>query len=115
MNIPKNILAIIVLQFIPLLLYPPAMLISGWAAALVVVVVFAILGFFLAKGKLWALSMSILLQGLNIVVRIMMLFPNSIRIGVWNVPYLVTSLAAIVLSVWFLLRLDKPDIRALTE
>jgi hypothetical protein len=113
MNLDKKILLIIVLQIIPLLLFPPAMLASGWAAILVMVVIYIGLGYFLVKGRIWALSMSIFLQGLNIVVRIMMLFPNSIRIGVMDWPYIITSLAAIILSGWFLLRLDRPDIRSL--
>jgi len=115
MKLSKNVLLIIVLQIIPLLLFPPAMLISGWLAIIVLIVVYALLGFFLVKGRVWALSMSIFLQGLNVTIRLMMLFPNSIKIGVYDWSYFIVSLAAIALSFWFLLRLDRPDVRALVH
>jgi hypothetical protein len=73
------------------------------------------LGIALIKGKLWALSMSLFMQGINIVVRLMMVFPNSqiAATGAVNWEMVITSVIAIVLSFYFLLRLDRPDIRSI--
>jgi hypothetical protein len=110
----KKILPIIVLQIIPLLLFPFNFLVSGWWAILFMIVIFVLLGIALLRGKLWALTMSIFLQGINAVIRIMMFFPNAQNIadGSLNWPFVITSTLSIILSIWFLLRLDKPDIRS---
>ena len=110
----KKILPIIVLQIIPLLLFPLNFLVSGWWAVLFMIVIFVLLGIALIRGKLWALTMSIFLQGINAVIRIMMFLPNAqnIATGSLNLPFIITSTLSIILSVWFLLRLDKSDIRS---
>jgi len=110
----KKILPIIVLQIIPLLLFPFNYLTSGWWAILFVIVIFVLLGIALLRGKLWALTMSIFLQGINAVIRIMMFLPNAQNIadGSLNLPFVITSTLSIILSIWFLLRLDKSDIRS---
>ena len=110
----KKILPIIVLQIIPLLLFPFSLLASGWWAILFMIVIFVLLGIALLRGKLWALTMSIFLQGINAVIRIMMFLPNAQNIadGSLNWPFVISSTLSIILSIWFLLRLDKPDIRS---
>ncbi len=110
----KKILPIIVLQIIPLLLFPVDYFASGWWAILFMIVIFVLLGIALIRGRLWALTMSIFLQGINAVIRMMMLLPNAqnIATGALNWPFVITSTLSIILSIWFLLRLDKPDIRS---
>ncbi|MFZ5807771.1 MAG: hypothetical protein ACOY16_00665 [Chloroflexota bacterium] len=110
----RILLAILLLQCIPILLYPPKTLMSGLGVIGVVLLFFALLGYGLWRGRGWALTMSIFLQGLNIIIRAMMFFPFAKSAeGVWNVELIVFTLVAVAASGWILLRLDKPDIRSL--
>lgn len=114
MSTKKTFLAIIFLQFIPVLLYPPRTLISGIGVVIVALLFFAFLGYGLWRKRLWALTMSIFVQGLNIIVRFMMFYPSAkTPQGNWNVELIIFTAVAMLLSGWTLLRLDKPDIRSL--
>ena len=107
--------ALYFLQLIPLLIFPPSVLLEGLLAVGVVAVAIVGLGFMLLRGRAWALTMSIFIQGLNVVVRLMMLFPHALVSGSTgggiDVAFVVSSLLAIAISGWFLLRLDRADIR----
>ncbi len=113
----KKLLPLLILQIVPLLIFPPALLAKGFLVIIVLILMYVGLGYGLLRGRMWALTLSILLQGLNIVIRLMMLFPNSFRAeganSGWDVPYAITSILAIALSAWFLARLDRGDIRAM--
>ncbi len=104
------------LQFIPVILYPPATLQQGWGVILVVVAVILALGYFLLTGRSWALKMSIFIQGLNIIIRVMMGFANAVRPekfgGGFDGALIIAYLLGIIISGWFLFRLDQPDIKA---
>lgn len=107
-----RILFFFVLPIVAVLLYPPALLFSGIGVLLVVVALFVGLGILLLRGRLLALTFSIFLQGLNVIIRLMMFWNNGIdRNGVANIPFIVTSILGIVLSVWLLMRLDRQDVR----
>ncbi len=127
MSANKTFLAIILFQFIPVLLYPPRTLLSGIGVILVALLFFVLLGYGLWRKRLWALTMSIFVQGLNIIVRFMM-FVQGLNIivrfmmfypaaktpqGNWNIELILFTAAAMLLSGWILLRLDKPDIRSM--
>jgi hypothetical protein len=107
--------ALFFLQWIPLLLYPPSTFDSGLPVVGFVIVALLALGFVMWRGRTWALTLSIFLQGFNVIVRLMMLLSHAVRSdsvgGGVDVPYIVTSLLAIIISLWFLYRLDRPDIR----
>ena len=104
------------LQFIPIILYPPPTSQSGWILMAVVILGLLAMGYFLMKGRSWALKMSIFVQGLNIIVRIMMGIAHAARPeklgGGFDVLLIVTSLLGITVSAWFLFRLDQPDVKA---
>ena len=104
------------LQFIPIILYPPSTLQEGWAVILVVIAGFLALGYFLLKGRSWALKMGIFTQGLNIIVRLMMGIAHAVRPdnlgGGFDFVLITTTLLGIIISGWVLLRLDQPDIKA---
>lgn len=82
----------------------------------VVIAALLALGYFLMKGRAWALKMSIFVQGLNVIVRIMMGIAHAARPesqgGGFDVALIITSLLGIIVSAWFLFRLDQPDIKA---
>jgi hypothetical protein len=117
MSNQRQLLLIYLFQIVPLLIFPLETLISGIAIVGILVVVFALLGYGLWRGRNWALSLSITMQGFNVVIRLLMLFPNALmRLSgggfVFDLPYLALSAVSIALSLFFLLRLDRPDIRA---
>ena len=111
----KRLLLFAIIQILPLLILPPSWFSVGAIALIVVMVaIFAFLGWGLMRGKGWALTMSIFMQGMNVIVRLMMMFPNAVdQQGVWNVPLIILFLIAIGLSFWMAARLDRPDVRSL--
>jgi uncharacterized membrane protein (DUF2068 family) len=110
----RFLLPIILLQFIPIVLFPLETLQSGITVVGVVILLFALLGYGLWRGRTWGLYMSIFIQGLNIIIRIMMFFPHVVsEQGVWDITYLVINIVAMSLSGWFLLRLDRPDVHSI--
>jgi uncharacterized membrane protein len=98
-----------------LLIFPPSILVDGLLAVGIVAVAILALGIMLLRKRAWALTMSIFIQGLNIVVRLMVLFPHTLLSGSAgkgvDVAFVVSSVLSIAISGWFLLRLDRPDIR----
>jgi hypothetical protein len=104
------------LQFIPIILYPPETLKGGLMVILVVVAGMLAMGYFLLRGRSWALKMSIFMQGFNVIIRIMMGFAHAVRPesvgGGADIPFITTSILGIIISTWFLLRLDMPDVHS---
>jgi hypothetical protein len=111
MSIAQKILFFFVLPFIAPLLFPPDMLISGWVAILFSLLLFTGLGIFLLRGNSTALTLAIFLQGLNVIVRLMMLYPHVYERGEFNFMWLLTSLLSIGISTFLVLRLDRTDVR----
>ncbi len=103
-------------QFLPLLFYPPETLSAALPLVILVAAVYLLLTFALLRGQGWALTLSIFIQGMNVIIRLMMLYPHAnlppAEGGGLDWPYILMNLLAIGLSIWLLLRLDKPDIRA---
>jgi hypothetical protein len=113
----STLLFIYLSQIIPLLIYPPETLKSGLAFVGIMVIIFVFLGYGLWRGRTWALSLSLTLQGFNVIVRLMMLFPNALmRLAdgsfIFDLSYIAFGVVSIALSLFFLLRLDRPDVRA---
>lgn len=117
----KRLLPYAILQILPLLILPPSMLfnqggISSGAIAIVIgfAAIFVLLGWGLMRGRGWALTMSIFVQGLNVIVRLMMIFPNAVsKEGVWDLPLIFLFLVSIAISGWLMFRLDRPDLRSM--
>jgi hypothetical protein len=108
----KYIWGIAILQFIPTLLFPPQVLGSAGIVLLILpVVLFALLGWALVRRRPWALTTSIFVQGFNIIIRIMMLLPRIVVKGQLDVPWIVASVLAVILSGAFLLLLEKPEVQ----
>ena len=66
---------------------------------------------FLFRGRSTALTLAIFVQGLNVIMRLMMFFPNLSKQGVYDFPWLITSLLSMGLSLYLVLRLDRTDVR----
>jgi hypothetical protein len=104
---------LLLLQPLPLLLYPPALLAGALPLIAIAVAVMWGLSWMVWRKRTWALTLSIFIQGLNVIIRVMMLLSNAVSAsGDVNLGFIVTSVLAIVLSWLFLLRLDNQDLRA---
>lgn len=113
----QQLLLIYLFQIVPLLIFPPETLKAGIIIVGILVVVFALLGYGLWRGRNWALSLSLTLQGFNVVIRLLMLFPNAMvrspeGVLLFDGAFITLSVVSIALSVFFLLRLDRPDVRS---
>jgi len=113
----RELLLIYLFQIVPLLIFPPETLKAGIIVVGILVVVFALLGYGLWRGRNWALSLSLTLQGFNVIIRLLMLFPNALMRTsgggfVYDLAYIALSVVSIALSSFFLLRLDRPDVRS---
>jgi|YNPNPStandDraft_1061719.scaffolds.fasta_scaffold12798_5 hypothetical protein len=108
----KFIWAIAILQFIPTLMFPPAVLFSAKITVLILpVLLFGLLGWGLVRRRPWALTMSIFVQGFNVIIRVLMLLPRVVVAGKLDVAWLVSSILAIIVSIAFLLLLEKPEVQ----
>ena len=109
----NRLLLLLVLQVIPLLLFPPSLLMNGLPVVGALVGIFILLGWAVLRGRAWALTLCIFLQGLNATIRLMMFLPNMVsKAGIFDITYAVVSILAIGISVWFVFRLDRADIRS---
>jgi hypothetical protein len=112
MSTLQRILLFFVLPAIAPILFPLKIIGGAWIAILLDVILFAALGFALTRGRLTALTLSIFIQGLNVIVRLMMFFPNAATPdGTWLAMNIITSLLSIGISMFLVLRLDQVDIR----
>jgi hypothetical protein len=106
------ITAIFLLQGLPILLYPVPMLQSAPIAFALIFLAFAGLGFLALRGRAWAFTLSIFCQGMNVIVRLMMVWPNAMTDeGALNPAFVLAMLAGIIVSTWLLFRMDRPDVR----
>lgn len=117
MTSARRLAPLFILQVVPLVLYPPALMASGAAVLAVVAAAYLVLGFLAYRGRAWALTLTIFSQGFNVIIRLMMFFSNAVVLtgGVHRPDYawIVTALLAIGISTWLLLRLDRADVRQL--
>lgn len=108
----KRILLFFVLPIIAILLFPPQTLLSGLPVIGVVVLLFIGLGILLWRGRSTILTLSIFLQGLNVIIRLMMFYSNIIKVGQFDPLYGITNILGLGLSMYLLLRLDHVDVRS---
>lgn len=103
---------IAVLQFIPLALFPWGVAVSTVVALVALALLCGFLGWALMQRKPWARTLTIFVQGLNVIVRIITLFSNVYQPerGT-NVALLVTYTLSIVLSVIILSYIDRPQVQ----
>ncbi len=114
MNILQRLLFFIVLPTLAILLYPPKLLSSGLVVIPVAVAFFVFIGVMVWRGHNLALTFLIFLQGMNVIVRLMMVGANTIsKAGEFDAMFLIMGLLGLALSLYLLLRLDRSDIRVL--
>ena len=117
----KIIVAVLTLQVIPLLLFPPASFAPSsqewWLPVLLAVMVVVGAVELLVRGsrKVWPWHLMIFAQGFNIISRIMMMWSHAtVTSGgatALNVPYLVLTLLAMTWSAFLLWYFELPEVR----
>jgi len=115
-RLPTALLAVAILQFVPLLILPVATFRSiGVVLAALLVALFALLGVSLVRRRAWSSTASIFIQGFNILVRILVTVSQGVRDGKVDWWLLGTSVLSIALSAVILYYIDQPDIQVLMQ
>jgi len=111
---------ILLLQFIPLILFPPDSFSTKtqewWLPVLLaVLVVVAVIQLFRHSLALWPWYLISFAQGFNIISRLMMLMPHATRndngVQVFNTPYVVLTVLSLLLSAFLLWYTELPEVR----
>jgi hypothetical protein len=101
-----------ILPVLGILFYDPANL--GKAPTLIAIVAafFILIGMLLMRGYSTVLTFAIFLNGMNVIVRLMMLVSNAFTSkGVFQPGYTIFTFAGLAISFFLMLRLDKVDVR----
>ena len=103
-------------QFVPLVLFPWDLSIRSAVFFVILLLLCAFLGWALIQRKPWGRTLTIFVQGLNIVIRIITMFGNVYEpeAGL-NAALLVTYLLAVVLSAVVLGYIDRPEVQLAFE
>jgi hypothetical protein len=116
-----TIITILILQFIPFVLFPPSSFVitsqEWWLP--IVLALFALIAIFqlLARKSLaaWPWYLIGFAQGFNVISRLMMLMPHATMnvngAQVFNAPYTILSLLSITLSWLMLFYIEKPEVK----
>jgi hypothetical protein len=119
---PGTIRAVLIVQLVPLLLFPPEAFSANsqewWLPALLAALTL-VAGTELAVRRsvqLWPWHLMIFAHGFNIISRLMMVWAHATRTAagatVANLPYILTTGVAMALSVLLLWYLELPGVRA---
>ncbi|MBC7264662.1 MAG: hypothetical protein H5T64_09980 [Chloroflexi bacterium] len=111
---------IAIFQIIPLLILPPDLFRTASVRFLILpLVLFGLLAWGLVTYRKWARRLSIFVQGFHIIIRLLTLLPRAYiphaAGGGPNWPWILTSVAAILLSGLFLYIIDQPEIQLVFE
>lgn len=114
MKTPQSrvITLVAVAQFVPLVLLPWPLRAGSAVFIAVLALLSALLGWALLRRKHWSITLTIFVQGMNVIVRIITFFANvySESRGL-DVAFLLTSVSSVVLSVVLLSAIDRSEIR----
>jgi hypothetical protein len=114
MTVLKRILLFILLPTLAVLSFPPATITAAAEIIPIVAGFFILIGFFLWRGKSLALTFAIFLQGMNVIVRLMLFFSHAVpKTGILDVPFAISMLIGLGLSLYLTLRLDRNDVRSM--
>jgi hypothetical protein len=115
---PNFIKLILILQFIPLILFPPeSFKTQEWwlPVLLAMLVVIAVVQLFRHSLALWPWYLISFAQGFNIISRLMMIMPHATRndngVQVFNAPYVVLTVLSLVCSAFLLWYTELPEVR----
>ena len=108
----NKILLFFVLPILGILFYDPAILVNAIPVMSIVVVFLLIIGFLLMKGYSTVLTFAIFLNGMNVIVRLLMIISTAFsEDGVFNTGFTIFTFLGMAISFYLLLRMDKVDVR----
>jgi hypothetical protein len=115
---PNSIKLFMILQFIPLILFPPeSFKTQEWwlPVLLAILVVVAVIQLFRHSLAIWPWYLISFAQGFNIISRLMMIMPHATRndngTQVFNTPYVVLTVVALLFSTFLLWYTELPEVR----
>lgn len=118
---PVLIIAVLIVQLIPLVLFPAASFApttqEWWLPVLLAIMVIVADVYLIAlrSPALWPWYLLSFAQGFNIISRLMMVWPHSAtltnKVWVFNPQYVTLSLVSIVMSGFILWYTELPDVR----
>ena len=112
----RGIRIVALAQVLPLLLFPWDLSIRSFVFIAVLLLLAVFLGWALFQRKAWGRLLTIFVQGMNIIIRIITLFGNvyTPETGL-NVGLLVTYLLSAVVSGFLLSYIDRPEMQLVFE
>jgi hypothetical protein len=112
MSLNNKILLFFILPILGILFYDPAILVKSPLLIAIVAAFFIMIGVLLMRGYSTILTFAIFLNGMNVIVRLLMLVSNAFtKAGVFQPGFTIFTFVGLVISFFLLLRLDKVDIR----
>jgi hypothetical protein len=112
MSVLKRVLFFFVLPVVGILFFDPSVLASGLPLIAVVVIFVLGVGYFQWTGYNRALTFAIFLNGMNVIVRLMLLLSGAFnKAGVFQPGTTIFLLGGLLISFYLMLRLDKVDVR----
>jgi len=115
------IILVLILQFVPLVLFPPESFApttqERWLPVLLaMMVLWADFELMVRRSdKAWPWNLMSFAQGVSIISRIMMLWPHATKVAgqatVLNTPYVILTFVAMALSAFLLWYTELPDVR----
>jgi hypothetical protein len=108
----RLITLVAVAQFVPLVLFPWPLRVSSVVVIAILALLAALLGAMLYRRKPWGITLTIFVQGINVIVRIITFFANvyTENEGL-DVAFLLTYIVSVALSFVVLSSIDRPEIR----
>ena len=104
------------LPIIGMLSYPLSYITEGFIGMVIVAAFILGLGMFVWRGSARALTFAIFLNGMNVIVRLMMLLSTVIsKQGIINVQFGIAGMLGLIISFYIMLRLDQTDVRKYIE
>ena len=99
-------------QFVPLVLFPWPLKASTLVFVAVIALLSAMLGWMLYQRRPSGVTLTIFVQGMNIVVRVITFFPNVYsKADGFDVAFFLAYAASIALSFAILGAIDRPEVR----
>jgi len=122
-SLPWWLVFIAIFQIIPILIFPLDTLraITLWIWA-IPAALFALIGWGLLSGRLWARTSTTFIQGFSVIGRLLSLLPGAVTVvsksdgtTIAHAPLIISSLLSIALSTVILVSVDRPEMTAMLK
>ena len=115
-SLSRSITVVAFAQFVPLVLFPWEFSLGSLVFVLILALLCAFLGWALLQRKVWGRTLTIFVQGFNIIIRIITFWANVYAPAQGlNVALLVTYVVSIALSWVILSYVDRPEVQLAFE